>query len=104
MAGGAGAWYLDGQILLTLRVGAAFGRGRQPVSRTRTVREIFARAGASARTRQSAMGTAVACACSVGDRAGTFSRFFVGGPVVGLAAAGPRHRTARLCDRTRCVR
>src|SRR5215470_10188628 len=103
MAGRAGAWYFDGQILLALRVGAAFGRGRQPVSRTRTVREIFARARAAACTRQSVVGATVASACRAGDRARTFSRVFVGWPVVGLAAARPRHRTDPLCGRPRWV-
>src|SRR5262245_56461710 len=103
MAGRAGAWYLDGQILLTLGVGATSGRSRKPVSRTGTVRAIFARAGAPACTRQSAVGTAVAGACDAGDRARTFPRFFVGGPLAGFAAARPRHRAVRFRGRARCI-
>ena len=78
MAGRVGAWYLDGQILLTLGVGATFGRSRKPVSRKRTVREVFARAGAPACTRQSAVGTAVAGACGAGNRHSDFSSLFRG--------------------------
>src|SRR6476661_10202379 len=103
MAGRVGAWYLDGQILLTLGVGATFGRSRKPVSRKRTVREVFARAGAPACTRQSAVGTAVAGACGAGNRTRTFPRFFVGGPVAGLAAARSRPRAVRFRGHARSI-